>query len=281
MRIILGLVVSLTLILSTNAALFFPDVALKIEPKLVEVQLDPPPKPPNDPHLEPENYHSPPGSPGGSETAGEEDKQESDIAENLSDILDAITSIISLAGDGGTSTTITSTISLPTAAHPYLSAQNLFNSCSSQASSSYAVAGLSRRVCIEAGDPCVTKPSGPKTAVASMQSRCLCPSATGLFDGYLGSCRDYVQAQTQLATQSGLGIAAAFCTSDASVSPTTAAVSSIPALATVSETTAPQAVSTSTGAATVLAPIMISQGGWYPVWWGVVVLVGFGWAGYS
>lgn len=277
MRIILGLAVSLTLILSTNAALFFPDVALEIEPKPAEVPPDPPPKPPNDLPSEPPYYHSPPGSPDGSETGGEEDKPESDIAETLSDILDAITSIISLAGDGSTSTTITSTISLPTAAHPCLSAQKLFNSCSSQASSSYAVAGPSRRVCIEAGDPCVTAPSGPHTAVASMQSSCLCPSAPGgLFDGYLGSCRDYVQAQTQLATRSGLAIAAAFCMG----ATTTAAVASTAALTTGSENTAPLAVSTSTGAAAVLTPMIMSRGSWYPVWWGVIVLVGFGWAGY-
>ena len=71
-----------------------------------------------------------------------------------------------------------------------------------------------------------------------MQSSCLCPQgtsakATGLFDGYLGSCKDYVQAQTQLVTRSGLATATAFCTS-ADVSATAAAaVSSTPALATV------------------------------------------------
>ena len=205
MRIILGLAVSLTLILSTNAALFPLEVGPEIEPKLPEA----PPKPINDPPSEPENYHSPPGSPGGSETAGKEDKQESDIAETrLSVILDAMTSIMSLASDGGTSTTITSTIALPTAAYPCPSAQKLLNSCSSQASSSYAVAGPSTVRCIAAGDPCVTAPSGPKTAVASMQSSCVCPPATGLFDDYLGTCNAHDQAQTQLATQSSLATAA-------------------------------------------------------------------------
>ena len=107
-----------------------------------------------------------------------------------------------------------------------------------------------------------------------MQSSCLCPQgtsakATGLFDGYLGSCKNYVQAQTQLATRSGLAISTAFCTS-ADVSP---------ALATVSETTVPQAVASFTNAATVLSPMIISGGNWHPMWWAAIVLVGIGLGG--
>ena len=104
-------------------------------------------------------------------------------------------------------------------------------------------------------------------AVASLQSRCLCPPATGLFDDYLHNCNAFVQAQTQLATLSGLATAA-FCTA------TDASSFSIP---TASPTkAAPVAAFTSAGAASVLAPVMMSGGSWFPVWWGVIVLVWFG-----
>ena len=260
MRIISGLALSLTLIAFTNAGFVDPDVVVpKTDPD--PVVPDPPPKvPPSPPIGDP-----PPGQVPGEQPG--EDEPESDIGEALSDILDAITSIISLAD--GTST-ITSTISLPTAAHPCLSAQNLFNSCASRASSSYALA-LSTQVC-NGPLPCVQGPSGPDTATAKIQSSCLCHPATstaapGIFDGYLRSCNNYVKNQTQLATRSGLTVATAFC----SRAPTTST------LPTVTPTTATQAFS---GAATVLSPMMSSRS-WNIAWWTVIMLMGSGWASYS
>ena len=268
MRIIPGLALSLTLIVLTNAGFVDLEVVVpKTDPDPVVPELPPKEYPPS-PHI-----NDPPPAQAPGEQPGE-NESESDIGEALSDILDAITSIISLAG--GTST-VTLAISLPTAAHPCLSAQNLFNSCASRASSSYAAAP-STQVC-NAPLPCVEEPSGPDTATANIQSRCLCSQATstsvpGIFDGYLGSCNNYVQNQTQLATRSGLTIAPAFCSS----APTTAAVSITSTLPTVTPTTAPQAISS---AATVLSPMIMSSRGWYIVWWTVIVLVGSGWAAYS
>ena len=267
MWIIPGLALSLTLIVLTNAGFVDPDVVVpKTDPDPVVPETPPKEYPPSPPIDEPPPAQAPGEQPG-------ENESESDIGEALSDILDAITSIISLAG--GTSTVVPSAISLPTAAHPCLSAQNLFNSCASRASSSYAAAP-STQVCF-APLPCVEEPSGPDTATANIQSSCLCPQATstsapGIFDGYLGSCNNYVQNQTQLATQSGLTVATAFCSS----APTTAAVSITSTLPTVTPTTATQAFSS---AATVLSPMMSSRS-WYIAWWTVILLVGSGWAAY-
>ena len=47
----------------------------------------------------------------------------------------------------------------------------------------------------------------------------------------------------------------------------------------ISETTVPQAVSSTASAATVLSLMRLYSGIWYPVWWAVIVLVGSGWMG--
>ena len=267
MRIILGLALSLTLIALTNAGFVDPDV--DPVPAVPKTDPEPAPKPAPEPAPEPDPNPDPDSPSGGSSPAygppfpqdpggTGEDEPETDIGETLSDILDAITSIISEVV-GGT-TTITSAASLPTAAHYCLSAQNVYHSCASQT-------------------------SGFNTAAVTIQASCLCYQnqntsswVPGLFDGFLGACNNYVQGQTQLASLTGLDTAAAFCTTAGNVRVSaTPTASSTP---TAASTTAPQEQSPSTGAATVLLPEMFS-GSWYMVWWLVVALVGFPWTGYS
>ena len=271
MRILLGLILSLTLIVITNAGLVDPDVdVVPTEPK---VEPEPAPEPAPEPDPNPDNdsppdgssptYDSPPlQNPG--ETG--EDDSESDIGETLSDILDAITSIISDV-IGGT-TTVTSVASLPTAAHPCLSAQDIYNSCASQT-------------------------SGFNTTAATVQASCLCYQnqnqnqstssswVPGLFDGFLASCNNYVQERTQLVSLQALETLTAFCTTAGNVRvSTTAAVSSTPAVPTAAATTAPQELPPSKGAATALSPVMFSRSQ-YMLWTVVLALLGLAWTGYS
>ncbi|KAK0509751.1 hypothetical protein JMJ35_008145 [Cladonia borealis] len=274
MRIVLGLIPSLTLIVLTNAG-FDPDVdVVPTEPK-VEPEPAPEPAPEPDPHPDdgsPTDGSSPTydspllPNPGGTG----EDESESDIGETLSDILDAITSIISDV-IGGT-TTITSAASLPTAAHPCLSAQDIYNSCALQT-------------------------SGFNTTAATIQANCLCYQnqnqnqnqnqstssswVPGLFDGFLASCNNYVQEQTQLVTLPVLETLTAFCTTAGNVRvSTTAAVSITPAVPTAAATTAPQELPPSKGVATALSPVLFSRGR-YMLWTVVLALVGLSWIGYS
>ena len=266
MRIILGLALLLTLISYINAGFVDPDVdPVPTVPKTVP---EPAPEPAPEPDPDPDNGSPSEGSPPAynplpqvpSENPGE-DEPDNDIGEILSDILDAITSIISEVV-GGT-TTVTSAASLPTAAHPCLSAHDVFNSCASQT-------------------------SGFSTASANIQASCLCYQnhntsswVPGLFDGFLGSCNNYVRAQTQLSTLPALATATAFCTSAGNVKvSTTAAASSPPAVPTAASTTAPQVLPPSKGAATALSPMMFS-GSKYMVWWAVIALAEVAWMVYS
>ena len=266
MRIILALALPLTLIVLINAVFFDPEEG--IVPIVPKVGPEPAPESHPFPHNGsptdgiPYKYDSPPfPSPGG---IGE-DEPESDIGETLSNILDAVTSIISDV-IGGT-TTVTSAASLPTAAHPCLSAQNIYNSCASET-------------------------SGFNKSAATIQASCLCYQnqnqnqstfswAPGLFDGFLASCNHYVQEQTQLVTLPVLKTLTAFCTTAGNVRvSTTAAVSSTPAVPTVAATTAPQELPPSKGGATVLSPVMISESRFIG-WWVVIALMGLAWTGYS
>lgn len=266
MRIILGLALSWTLIVLTNAGFVDPDI--DVVPTVPKIDPEPAPEPAPEPDPNPDNDSPSDGIPPTDDSPPlanpgqtREDEPESDIGETLSDILDAITSIISDVV-GGT-TTITSTASLPTAAHPCLSAQNVYNSCASQS-------------------------SGFDFEAATIQASCLCyqnQSASswvpGLFDNFLVSCNNYVQEQTQLVTRPVLETLTAFCTNagDVRVS-TTAAVSSTPAVPTAAATTASRELPPSTGAATALSPVMV-DGSRCMLWTVVLALVGLAWTGYS
>jgi len=118
----------------------------------------------------------------------------SDVASHISDILDLVTSIISLAQGGST---ITTSATLPTAAYPCASAQNVYGSCSS-ASSNFGAQAL------------------------SAQASCLCYEQVrfdisynpGAFDGYIRRCNSFVLGQTSISTQaSGLVPALGLCPS--------------------------------------------------------------------
>ena len=266
MRVLLGLALSLTLIVLTNAGFVDPDVdVVPTEPK---VDPEPAPEPAPEPDPNPDNdsptdgsyptYDSPLQNPGGTG----ENESESDIGETLSDILDAITSIISDV-IGGT-TTVTSAASLPTAAHPCLSAQDIYNSCASQI-------------------------SGFNTTAATIQASCLCYQnqnqstssswVPGLFDGFLVSCNNYVQEQTQLVTLPALETLTAFCTTAGNVRvSTTAAVSNTLAVPTAAATTASHELPPSKGVATALSPVMFG-GSRYMLWTVVLALLGLPWNG--
>ena len=275
MRIILGLALSLTLVIFTNAG-YRPDDDSDTDPdigsgsgKVVPGSGGLPPQP---------------------EHAGE-DEPESDLANALSYIFDAISSIISLVEDTATASTA---IPYPTAAHPCMSAWDLFATCGAQATSLAAAADSCNVPQDEIVECEENQPAGSSTTPISIyQSSCLCTQSQtqgtstwgpGVFEGYLVSCNDYVQAQTQLAAQDDLAITTAFCTSasNVNVSPTPAAGSITPTVTPVTSTKPSQTPSSSftTSAATALSPMM-SSGSWYMVWWTVIVLLGSGWAAYS
>ena len=162
---------------------------------------------PNEP-----NPIGPPATVPGEYPGEDPESEASDIGEHLSDILDAITSLASLAVVGTTAaaTTITSAPSIPTAAYPCSSAEVIYNSCSSQ---------------------------HPDFNVSpqSAQARCLCYAgqsnyatawAPSIFDGYISSCNSYVQAQTQLSTLQGVGGDLGLCSSAGQFIATTGAVAS-------------------------------------------------------
>lgn len=118
----------------------------------------------------------------------------SEIAEHISDILDLVTSIISIAQGGST---VTASASLPTAAYPCLSAQDLYASCAS-----------------------VSSDFGVQAATA--QANCLCYDEVrfdvnynpGAFDGYISSCNQFVLEQSSISTQASyLSPALGLCSS--------------------------------------------------------------------
>lgn len=162
---------------------------------------------PNEP-----NPIGPPATVPGEYPGEDPESEASDIGEHLLDILDAITSLASLAVVGTTAaaTTITSAPSIPTAAYPCSSAEVIYNSCSSQ----FPDFNVS-----------------PQSA----QARCLCYAgqsnnatvwAPSIFDGYVSSCNNYVQAQTQLSTLQGVGGDLGLCSSAGQVIATTGTVAS-------------------------------------------------------
>lgn len=117
-----------------------------------------------------------------------------EVAEHISDILDLVTTIISLAQG---SSTITTRASLPTAAVPCTSAQKVYAACSS-ASSGFGAYAM------------------------SVQASCLCYVQVqsdvsynpGAFDGYISSCNNFVLGQTSISTEAtGLAPALGLCSS--------------------------------------------------------------------
>ena len=221
-----------------------PDVAP--EPVVPETPSDPAsdptpesgPKPegtsPNEP-----NPIGPPATVPGEHPGVDPESEASDVGEHLSDILDAIISLVSLAVGGTTAagTTITSAPSIPTAAYPCSSAEVIYNSCSSQF-------------------------PGFDVSPQSAQARCLCYVGQGnyatawapsIFDGYVSSCNNYVQAQTQLSTLQGVGGDLGLCSSAGQV---IAALSTTGAVASASTRTGSPSIPAATSAPSVQPPTM-------------------------
>ena len=233
-------------------------------PAPVHVFVPPPQKPKNHPPPAPEK--NPPSNPSPGEPEGE--GPESDIYDALNDIVDAILSILTL--EAAVTTTISSAGALPTTeliepmdTQPCLDVYDLLDWCASQASYSDTAAATTQTC----DDTCAAQTSSSDAAAATIQSSCLCYDsqdqgtssyAPDVFNGYLGSCNDYVQAQTQLATQ-GLAVTTAFCTSasNTNVSPTTTTMSITPPVSTSTSSSTSQASSFTTSAGTVLSQVIV------------------------
>lgn len=284
MRITLGLALLLTPALLTNAAGFLPKSPNEIEGAITPESGDhpePDPNDPNDPGIGPGG--TPINNPSNNPDPGEagEDEPERDLAEKIYDIIDTISSLISLLEDS-TSTSATG-VAFPTAAQPCTSARDFFNSCSTKASRLNAADDADASRC-GADVACYENGPNPSTTPFSIyQSSCLCTQSQspGLFEGYLGSCNTYVQAQTQLAAQPSLALATAFCTTEgnAMVSPTpaTASITHSGSAANSSKSSQSSSSNSTKSAATALSPTKMSSGSWYMVaWWTVIVLVGSG-----
>lgn len=144
----------------------------------------------------------------------EEDVDYSEILKHVSELLDAITSIISDL-DSGSSTTVSAP--LPTAALPCYSVSSIYNEC-----------GLHNSVF--------------PNVIFPIQASCLCYHTKGndttatwapsVYDGYMSSCNDYAQTQNQASITSIGNSSSAFnlCSSAGDVRAT-------PALAAASSTT--------------------------------------------
>lgn len=287
MRCTLRLVLLLAPALLANAASPRPQSGNEGSPALVHI-FDPPPQKPKN-HSPPAPKKNPPSNPSPGEPAEEE--PESDSYDALTDILDALMSILSL--EAAATTTISSAGALATGfiepmdALPCLDVYDLFDSCASPAFYSN-IAAATTQAC---DDTCAAQTSSSDAAAATIQSSCLCYEsqdqgtssyAPDVFNGNLSSCNDYVQAQTQLAAQ-GLAVTTAFCKSASytNVSPTTTTMSITPPVSTSTSSSTSQVSSFPTSAGTVLSPAIMSSGSWHVVWWTVIVLVGSGWAAYS
>lgn len=187
----------------------------------------------------------------------EEDVDYSEILEHVSDLLDAITSIIS-AVDDGSSTTVSAP--LPSAALPCYSVSSIYNDC-----------GLHSSIF--------------PNVIFPIQASCLCYHTRGkdttatwapsVYDGLMSSCNDYAQTQQQASTITSIGNSSnAFnlCSSAGDVRAT-------PALAAASSTTTTSAspaaktttASTPTATATlssadrmsILNPLILCIGAWF------------------
>ena len=185
----------------------------------------------------------------------EEDVDYGEILEHVSELLDAITSIISELDDGS-STTISAP--LPTAALPCYSVSSIYNDC-----------GLHN--------------SSFPNAEFPVQASCLCYHTSGndttatwapsIYDGYMSSCNDYAQTQQQASITSIGNSSSVFnlCSSagDVRATPALAAASST---TTTSATPAAQTTTASTPTATgtsgsadrmsVLNPLVLCTGVW-------------------
>ena len=293
MRCTLGQALLLTPALLANAASPVHEPANEGPQLQLPHIYEAPPQPENpDKHPAPAPKKNPASDPASNPAPAppEEAGPESDIYDVLTDILNAIGSIISL--EAAASTVISPAGALPTtepieptAALPCLYVYDLFDACASPDFYS-DIAAATTQACDDG--TCVAQTSSSDAAAATLQSSCLCYDiqddgtssyAPDEFNGYLGSCNHYVQAQTELVA-SHVAITTVFCTSA-----TTTSMSITPTITPANSTTTSQpsssSSSASTSAATVLSPMILFSGRWYLVWWAVIVLVRCGGGGYT
>ena len=163
----------------------------------------------------------------------EEDIDYGEILENVSDLLDAITSIISDVADGS-STTVSAP--LPTAALPCYSVSSIYDECGLHNSEFPNVVFPIQASCL-----CYVTKGNDTTAAWAPSS----------YDGLMSRCNDFAQTQTLVATITKVGNSS----SDFSLCSSAGDVRATPALAAASSTTTQSATSASatTAASTPIA----------------------------
>lgn len=186
----------------------------------------------------------------------EEDNDYNEVLEHVSELLDAITSIISDL-DSGSSTTISAP--LPTAALPCYSVSSIYNKCALDTSVFPNLIFPVQASCL-----CYATNANDTTATWAPSS----------YDGYMSSCNDFAQTQT-LASITAVGNSTSvfnLCSSAGDVRATPALAepsSTTTASATPASSTA--ALSTRTATATsgsanrifVLRPLVVCVGLWF------------------
>ena len=186
----------------------------------------------------------------------EEDTDYSEILDAVSDLLDAITSIISDLG-GGSSTTIS--VPLPTAASPCYSVSSIYNECGVHNSEFPYLIFPVQASCL-----CYVTEGNDTTATWAPSS----------YDGYLSSCNDYAQTQTR-ATITQVGNS----TTEFNLCSSAGDVRATPALTAASSTTTSSAAAASSTTAistptttptigvasrmSVLRPLIVCIGLWF------------------
>lgn len=189
----------------------------------------------------------------------EEDIDYNEIIEHVSELIDAITSIISDLDDGS-STTISAP--LPTAALPCYSVSSIYNKCALSTSVFPNVIFPVQASCL-----CYATQANDTTATWEPSS----------YDGYMSSCNDFAQTQT-LASITAIGNSSSafnLCSSAGDVRatpalalPSSTAAPSATAAASASSTVAP-ATPTATGTSgsanrvSVLRPLLVCVGLWF------------------
>lgn len=186
----------------------------------------------------------------------EEDNDYSEVLDAVSDLLDAITSIISDLGDGS-STTVSAP--LPTAALPCYSVSSIYNECGLHNSEFPYVVFPIQASCL-----CYVTKGNDTTATWAPSS----------YDGYLSDCNNYAQTQTQASITNIGNSSSAFnlCASagDVRATPALAAASStITSTATPASSTAAPSIPIATGTSSsasrmsVLRPLIVCIGLWF------------------
>ena len=173
----------------------------------------------------------------------EEDTDYGEILEHVSDLLDAITSIISDVDDDGSSTitTTTATAPLPTAALPCYSVSSIYDECALHNSEFPNVVFPIQASCL-----CYVTKGGNHTAAT------WAPSS---YDGLLSRCNDFAQTQTLVSTITKVGNSS---NGDFSLCSSAGDVRATPALAVAASSTTTQSATPASATTAAIMPIATS-----------------------